>query len=294
MGKTIFRIITLTWLLLFSNFLEASSPISKTEYVFEAEPIDVIIPSTAKDRPILDLCIAGIKNNCPQIRRVIVVSSEKLTDQAEWFDEKLYPFSKEDLALNLCHGDAKKASAFLKEKRFVGWYLQQLLKLYAPFVIPGISSNVLVLDSDTVFLNPVDFLNKNQAAKFNPGTEYVRSYFGHAKKLLPGFEKIHSKYSGISHHMLLQRPVLEDLFKRVKEIHHKEFWQAFCLCVDKQYLKSQGASEFEIYFNFFLSKSSQSTIRKLRWKNVSSIHHLERYKKLNYHYVSCHDWMRKG
>ena len=44
------------------------------------------------------------------------------------------------------HGDAEKAREFLASPvTRIGWIYQQLLKLYAPFVIPGISSNVLVL-----------------------------------------------------------------------------------------------------------------------------------------------------
>ena len=45
-----------------------------------------------------------------------------------------------------------------KEKR-IGWYYQQLLKQYAPFVIPKISSNVLILEPDTIFLKQVTFMN---------------------------------------------------------------------------------------------------------------------------------------
>jgi hypothetical protein len=66
-----------------------------------------------------------------------------------------------------------------------------------------------MLDADTVFLNPVSFLNITNAGMYNPGDEYHLPYFKHATKLIPGFYKYHPQYSGISHHMIFQRPVIE-------------------------------------------------------------------------------------
>ncbi|WP_068471342.1 DUF6492 family protein [Candidatus Protochlamydia phocaeensis] len=261
-------------------------------YQFNLEPIDVIIPSTNKDLLTLDLCINGIRANCSQVRRIIVVSAEPLTNQAEWFDERLFPFNKANLALRLLKGNEAMAQAYLNtpENR-LGWYYQQLLKLYASFVIPGLSSNVLILDSDTIFLNPVAFTNAQGAGLFNPGTEYHFPYFEHGDRLIPGFQKQFPFYSGISHHMLFQRPILQDLFAVVESVHQKEFWKAFCDCVDLNYLFF-GAAEYELYFNFAFARTQQVEIRFLKWDNVNSIDHLAAYQAAGYHYVSCHSWMR--
>jgi hypothetical protein len=88
--------------------------------------IDVVIPAHIKDKEILDHCILGIKKNVKNLRRVIVVSKEKYTDKAEWFDEKLYPFSFAEISEILNHQN-------------VGWNYQQLLKLYSVLIIPNIS-----------------------------------------------------------------------------------------------------------------------------------------------------------
>lgn len=267
--------------------------LAQKEYLFTDEPIDVVIPSIKKDLRTLDLCIAGIKENCSRVRRVIVVSDNKLTDKAEWFNENMYPFSKKQVALCLCQMDKKKAKKLLKKKpNWVGWYYQQLLKLYAPFVIPGISSNVLILDSDSIFLNPVEFLNEANAGMYHPGNECIESYYVHARKFLPGFTRLNPAYSGISHHMLFQKCVLEDLFNTVTEYHQKEFWKAFCLCADPDDLFTQGASEYEIYFNFLFSRSTQPTIRFLKHKNVFTfarrIPNIDHYKQEGFHYGSFH------
>ncbi|MBX9639986.1 MAG: hypothetical protein K2X97_09735, partial [Mycobacteriaceae bacterium] len=114
----------------------------KKHYVLANDPIDVVIVSHPKDVDTLDLCIEGIRRNGDHVGRVIVVSPQKLTEQAEWVDEKIFPFTKEDVALAIAKGDKEKSERVLKHPtRGAGWYLQQLLKMYSPLVISGISSN---------------------------------------------------------------------------------------------------------------------------------------------------------
>jgi hypothetical protein len=266
---------------------------SESPYTFNMEPIDVVIPTIEKDLPTLNLCIAGIKANCPHVRRVIVISSRQLTEEAEWFDEKLFPFDKQAVAFHLLKENTEEAARFLDHPHSrVGWYYQQLLKLYAAYVIPDISSNILALDSDTIFLNTVHFIDEEGCGLFNPGTEYHSPYFEHADCLLPGFKKLFPEYSGISHHMLFQQPILEDFFKLVEEIHQKPLWQAFCQCVNQQDLYGSGASEYELYFNFAFSRTQQVKIRPLKWDNVCRFDTLDEYQQKGYDYVSCHEYLR--
>jgi hypothetical protein len=268
----------------------------KRIYLFEDDPIDVVIPSTPKDLEVLDACVEGIIANCARIRDVYVVSKTQLTPSARWFDEALYPFSKKDVAYHLAKKDPILADKILNEEfSRVGWYYQQLLKLYAPFAIPNISSNVLVLDSDTVFLKPVSFLNEENAGLYDPSSEYWMPYFYFSERLLPGFRRLYPQYSGISHHMLFQRPVLEDLFACIEEIHEMPFWQAFCAMVDVNQLSpfSSGASEYELYFNFVFHRTDQVEIRRLRRIDIPSLNKVAECIQNGYDYYSCHDWMRQ-
>lgn len=278
-----------------STILEATAKIKHVNYAFTNEPIDVVIPSIEKDLETLNLCIAGIKANCKNVRRVIVVSAKRLTKNAEWFNELNYPFTKQQVAFYLCQKNKMKAYKFLSEKpNWLGWYFQQLLKLYAPLVIPGISSNVLILDSDTIFLNPVEFLNKQKAGMYYPWdyTHLFDSYFVHARKLVPDFSRPFPQYSGISHHMLFQKCVILDLFKTVSDYHGVPFWKAFCLCADSNNLCMPGAAEYEIYFNFLFSRSSLPTIRFLKNRdnctNGALVIELKKYKAQGYHLASIH------
>lgn len=278
------------------QLLLGESKSEKIYYPLQKEPIDVVIPCTKKDLILLNQCINGIKKNCKQIRRVIVISPEKLTDHADWYDESQFPFSKNDVGLYLNQCDIEKAECYCHQNNSrVGWYFQQLLKLYAPFVIPGISSNVLVLDADTVFFKKTAFMNSLNAGLYNYSDEYHHSYFEHASKLTEGYvTRVDPDKSGICHHMLFQRPVLEDLFQLVESIHHMEFWKAFCLCVSEKDLYVSGASEYEIYFNFVLSRTAQVEIRELQWDNIVYLSKIHNYKKKGYHYISCHSYHRKS
>lgn len=250
-----------------------------------------MIPCCKKDLYTLDLCIEGIRKNGRNIRRIIVVSKEPLSKKAEWFDEKLFPFSKEDLALEIFH-DRKVATDFISSPTSrIGWIYQQFLKLYAYFVIPDISSNILILDSDTIFLKPTEFINELGEPYFNTATENVGVYFDFGKRLLPGFKRVDKALSGISHHMLFQGCILEDLFDLIYEIHHEEPWKALCHCIDKNYTFA-CLSEYELYFNFTLLRTDQAKLRSLRRCDVSSIDNLEYFRKENYVYISCHEWMR--
>lgn len=260
----------------------------KTDNVF----IDVVIPVCQKDIRTLDYVIDGIKKYGIDVRRVIVVSDKKYTDKAEWFDENLYPFSKNDIAKRI--NTLLPSNHSYKGERN-GWIYQQFLKLYAPFIIPGIANNVLVLDADTIFLNTVAFIDQDGYALYNVGTEYHKPYFEHASKLLRDkqIKKMFYLYSGICHHMLFQKPVLEDLFTEIRKTHNMEPWQALISCINPDHLARSCMSEYEIYFNFVFSHNYKAKIRKLAWKNCTlSLDKIKKCQECGFHYISCHSYLQ--
>lgn len=278
--------------LCFHLIVEANEFKHKTHYSLADDPIDVVIVAHPKDKSTLDDCIDGIKANCASIRRIIVVSSEKLTNKAEWFNENKFSFTKEDVSLAITKGDKRKSKKFSARRgRGPGWYYQQLLKLYSSFVIPDISSNVLVIDADTIFMNPVEFLNDSYGGLFcYSHKEVTASYFKHAERLVPGYKRIHPEVYSVCHHMLFQRPILKDLFRYVEKYHRCPFWKAFCFCVNFE--GEEGASEYEIYYNYALTRSDQVQLRELIWENSAHIEEKMHYKSAGFHFVAFHTYMR--
>lgn len=261
-------------------------------FAFIDEPIDVVIPAAPKDLSILNLCIQGIREYGENIRRIIVVSKERLTDQAEWFDEGLYPFSYDDVARALAKEHPRLVDYMMHREPRTGWYFQQLLKIYAPLVIPAISSNVLILDADVIFLRPISFMNKAHAGLYNVATTFHEPYFPHAKRLLPDFRKVFPQYSGITHHMLFQRSVIEALLQEVEGHHHRPSWYAFCYHVAMDSLTFSGASEYEIYFNFVFAHTDQVALRPLKWKDLERRSQIQESKEQGMDYVCLHSYAR--
>ena len=111
----------------------------------------------AKDQFVLQHNIRSIKKYVKGFHRIITVSNEKLTDieGVEWFDEKKYPFSIKDLydnMYNLYPEDTRRRKVS---------YINQLIKLYAHKVIPDLTENILICDSDIIFVKDTIFFEDN-------------------------------------------------------------------------------------------------------------------------------------
>ena len=271
----------------------------KRSFLLKNDPIDVVI--TARNKGISEYCVDSIKKYGHNIRNVYIISPHKETDKAIWIDENMFPFTDLEIATHIFKDKERAQTYITKGRRRIGWYLQQLFKLYSPLIIPNISSNVLLLDSDVLFLQPVHFMNKKNEPLFCPGYQYHDPYFRHGKRLLPGFSRMIKNVSGIAHHMLIQRDVIENLFEMIESLHHKPAWEAICDCIELHpdgELHSTGFSEYEIYFNYFFAYSNQGHIRKLTWKNVTKSHpvwknkvsleELEKFKQEEYAFISRH------
>lgn len=289
------KFILSTVLFLFLSLFVYSEEIepTKTHYHLLDDPIDVVIVSHPKDKETLEYCIEGIRENCIDVGRIIVVSPIRLSKKCEWFDEKNFPFTINDVVLAIGREDKEKAEKYFHHHwRPPGWYFQQLLKFYAPFVIPGISSNVLVVDADTVFMNRVHFLNDENGGLFCVShLKAKKRYLKFAERLLPDYKRIYPHVYSVCHHMLFQRAILKDLFNRVEAYHNTVFWKAFCYAVDLG--KFKGASEYEVYYNFALNHTDQVAIRELKWRNSDDLDKRAEFQNENYHFVSFHDYMRK-
>lgn len=228
--------------------------------------VDVVIPCVPKDLQTLERCIEGIKRNGSGVRRVIVVSPEKLSENAEWFDETRFPFGVKEVG--------------------GGWNFQQLVKLYAPFVIPDISDNVLVLDADAIFMQPTAFMNRKGEGYLTPADEYEPAYFRLMDELV-GLKKQIKGVSGIAHHMLMQKPLVERLFGEIRERHGKEPWKAVVEHLDE----GKKLSEYELYFNYAL-KHRAAHLRPLKWTNSRYVNRVDQERNEGYDFVAYHTWAR--
>ena len=200
---------------------------------------DVVIPVGPNDINGLEEQIACTKKNIYGYRNIYLICSvpSVTVEGCTTIDENIFPFNK------------KTVEHFHGKHRQNGWYLQQLLKLYAGEVITGILNRYLVIDSDTYFLKPTTFIQQG-VCMYNYGREYVKEYFLHMERLHPGLKKQHPDKSGICHHMMFETKYIYKLFNMVEARHKDVFYNVFLKQVNKP--KSSGASEYEIYFNYML------------------------------------------
>tara|TARA_A100001015_G_scaffold290469_1_gene363510 strand:- start:3676 stop:5712 length:2037 start_codon:yes stop_codon:yes gene_type:complete len=240
---------------------------------------DIVIPVGPKDISMIEKQIEYTKKNVIGYRKIFLVSYDpSLTvDGCITISEDDFPFSIETVASILGKSDRN------------GWYLQQLLKLYAGFVIPNILDRYLVIDSDTYFVNPTTFVEDNRSC-YATGFEYNKAYFDHLKRLHPSLKRVYKSKSGICHHMMFEKQYLIKLFDLVKEIHpNSEFFETFLKVISSDQAHNCGASEYELYFNFMLIYFPEKiTLRQLKWKNSIHFQNDE-----DHHFVSAHWHMRE-
>jgi hypothetical protein len=239
---------------------------------------DIVIPVGPNDISLIQLMIQYTRQNVIGFRNIYLVSYDDTlkVDGCITISETIYPFAKPDIC------------AVLGPNCRQNWYLQQLLKLYAMFVIPDILDNVLIIDTDTFFLKPTRFFDDNGKTMVFYLGENNEAYFPHMKRLHNSLSRIDIDKSGVCHHVMFQKMYLNELFKLVEQHHTMGFWKAFLNCIDPDELS--GASEYEIYFNFMLKyHRDKIKLRKPVYNWIKSLDELHHDK---FDFVSYHHWYR--
>ena len=225
--------------------------------------IDIVMPVGPKDTARARFSLEGIvRNSLNPIRHIYIITPERfaisLPDRVpvHWVRDAEFPFSIHEIQEIF----RKKNSIYEN----ASWYYQQLLKFYAFRIIEGLSDSFLILDSDFMFTKKTRFLTEDGKGilafgypfKWMLGTnrypekvEHIHAEF--ASRLIPGWSTAHP-YGGMQHHMLFQRPILEDLFSIVERKWQREFWKAFIHGVDVH--KWNAAAEYVIYHHFALQR----------------------------------------
>ena len=274
--------------------------------MIENNQFDIVIPAHSKDKKILQYCIKYACKNIIGARNIIVISKENLIDnkliiwakslnrklEIYWFDEAKFPFSYQEL----CQ---------IKGYKDIGWYYQQLLKIYSVITIDNILDNILILDSDTVFYQRTQFFNKNFLPLYNISKDknldksiFHQESLQHIKMLLPELKNIINpeifNISAVCHHMIFQRHIIIDLINKVEDSYHqknqqkKSFYEIFLIT------GKGNVSEYNLYFYFInLYYQNKFETRLLKYKNTVKFYpKLENIRK-KYSYCSYHSYMKK-
>ena len=285
--------------------------LDKDVQLSEPIDIDVVIPAHIKDKHTLNYTVIGARRYVVGVRRVIVVSRTRLTQDAEFFSEEEFA-----PLISIKHIEYILGRRGIYQNNSMtpfGWYFQQLIKFYAPLLIPGISDNVLVLDSDTVFFRAAYFIEPESILEGRPKTSkpFIPStiftvtgdksepQMNHMTRLLPDLRRQHGSMSAIAHHMLFNKHILLQMMKESETAHRGlestiPFYDIVLQEIDPEAEHKKSVSEYEIYFNYFFKNYAPLTrVRHSSWCNGLSLHMTEKYNAaLSYDFVSFHDTFR--
>lgn len=216
--------------------------------------IDILIPAHPKDLDTLDLCIKYAKQNVQNLHKIYIVSKTKLTNNAEWIPESDYPFTYKDV------------TDMIGNHWRTGWYYAGLFQTTSVIYIDYLLNNVLILDCDTFFLKPINFVNEQGMGLFNVSpSDGTPPYLEHMERLVSNLTKQH-KLSGVAHHILMNREILKSLFEIVEKKFQMPFWKADLHVTLSPYksIPNEGKykhkhrdgpgrfTSYELYFNYAL------------------------------------------
>ncbi len=216
--------------------------------------VDVIVPTCAKDLDTVNEVISRCRRFIQDVGTIYCLCPRDVAFHVKGadvvIDEATFPFTKSQVADLI-------ESKIVSVHRKVGWFYQQLLKLYAHRVIPGLRSAHMIVDSETLFYNPISFFHKNNAL-YCITNEVSEEYRRHAHRMLPAMQFFHPQIGGVCHQMLFQRHVLEDMFDRASKQyksetgHDEPMWRIMLLRAlqAENGLGIEEYSEYEMYFNY--------------------------------------------
>jgi len=201
----------------------------KIAFPLSDEPMDVVVLGSPE----------GMRARFSQARRIIAVSPQRTSDAAEWFDEKEFPFSHEAILEEFFGSDIAsrldKARYRYHPRSQLRKLYAQLLRLYAPHTIPGLSSNVLVIEPGEMFSGQETL------------SSCLPSHFSFATRLLPSFQL---RYSGVKGPLLLRKCVLDDFLLLLSQYHQTEPWRAICRIALQGDLYQPIFQADEVYYNY--------------------------------------------
>lgn len=240
--------------------------------------VDVIIPLGPKDEDIVGRCIASIRQWVNGVRHIFVIAHRPMEIPGTFVvTEDKFPFSREEVV--------KRTS----EKR-AGWYIQQLVKFYAPLMISNTLENCVIIDADVVFYRRVKFLEGDKFL-FDKNHEVHQPYFDHMKRLHPEFEPWKRNFSGIVNCMVFNKTIITELMEKVEVYQKKPFWEAYLECLDKKDVNGSGSADYELYFHYVMRNyGTRVILRPLQYSNFG-----QRWETPtgDWHYVTYHYHIQK-
>jgi hypothetical protein len=232
-----------------NSIASSSVSTSASSNYSNSEKIAGVMVTTMKDARAFEKSIVSALEHLVDVDKFYVVSPDankvklkmapfKLGPRVVYVDESVFPFDWKNVSGVLYQTVEERGVYPLTGKSpfesamwgRIGWFLQQLLKFYAGRML-NLDSYVL-LDSDITWFRDVRFVNSssNGTTRYNyaVSNQYHPAYIATLQRISGQrlVKNPDAHRSGIVHHMVLAKPVLEDLFRVAEERYGGiPFWQ---------------------------------------------------------------------
>jgi hypothetical protein len=258
--------------------------------------IEILVCSIKKDFILLKTVIEkSINNSLNPIRKVsIIVPHDDLLEC-----KKIFLNFNQNITIEIaCEDTIISERIRNKIKNFnlrrYGWILQQLITIQ--FALKADIAGVLQINSDTILLNKMAWLDKNGIQILMPTPYYHEPYYQLLNKLNPDIPLKGKTY--ISHHMLFQPNIWKLIFNELK-LNTLEDLIDFALNNSSRLEESPFCLEYELYAQMF-KLIRPDLIEEIRFANFtysrSNEYEVESFKswlelnKSNYNSVSVHSY----
>ncbi len=248
--------------------------------------IDVVMPIVVKDLQIAKLSIESLKKySLNPIDKIFVVAPNENAIKV-FCKENSLVFIDEDKVSPL---DSATISNYIPSISRVGWLKQQLIKLNC-FQIPGIKSNVLVMDADTILVKKQFFCKDNNEIILFFSDEF-HFYYRLSNRFLLGRYSFFP-FSFISHHQVFNTEHLISLTTLLEKLHNDKWYNTFLTAAS---VYNSFVSEYELYAQY-VTQFTDSKYTPQYWFNNNLVHqnyveavkYRSRSLSVSYHNFSFH------
>lgn len=233
---------------------------------------DVVVLVTEKNLETLKVAVPYVKTNISK-GKIYVAASKKLKESIEKIDGVIFADEDEIVEGMTFSSVAEIMEKAIGSRKRTGWYFQQFIKLGWAKICKD--KNYIVVDSDTLFLNEITFVDENGCYEFTQKKEYNKPYFDTLEKLFDGELVRQGDFSFVAEHMIFDCDIVNEMLSDIMKRHPERgstFYEIIINSVNKEDLPRSGFSEFETYGTYIMTKYPDKVkLRTLRTFRESAL-----------------------
>lgn len=224
--------------------------------------LDVVFVATEKDFPILEFATQHairVTSSFKTRKVFIVVPDESVRVATRMFRDKdcLFVIPESEIVSRDILGDLRVTFG-----ERANWVYQQLLKI--EFIRKSKSPYCLVIDADTILLNPRPWVDKNLKISLTPTDEENSDYHLFLKSI--GVISGPPIVSFVPHHMFYEVQSFRVLIEGINFVDAK----SILLAIDRHAIKSSSSPisiDYELYGQWMVSENP-SKVNLIKWSNL--------------------------